>query len=118
MTGPVPAAATDRPVRVAVAGLGWAGREIWLPRLAAHPGFAVTAVVDPEPGVRARARDGHHVPAAYADVDELPADAVDLVVVAVPNHLHAAVAARLLRRGVPVFLEKPVCLTSDRKSVV
>ncbi|SCL71966.1 oxidoreductase [Micromonospora citrea] len=118
MTGLPPAAATDRPVRVAVAGLGWAGREIWLPRLAAHPGFTVTAVVDPEPGVRDRARDSHHVPASYADVDELPADTVDLVVVAVPNHLHAAVAARLLRRGVPVFLEKPVCLTSAEATLL
>ncbi|MGK5673456.1 Gfo/Idh/MocA family protein [Micromonospora sp. URMC 106] len=118
MTTLPPATAPDRPVRVAVAGLGWAGREIWLPRLATHPDFAVTAVVDPEPGVRDRARDTHRVPAAYADVDELPAGAADLVVVAVPNHLHAAVAARLLRRGVPVFLEKPVCLTSAEATLL
>jgi oxidoreductase len=116
MTTPTPAAAAavpaDRPVRVAVAGLGWAGREIWLPRLAAHPAFEVTALVDPQPAVRDALRDTHAVPSAYADTDELPADAADLVVVAVPNHLHADVAARLLRRGVPVFLEKPVCLSS------
>ncbi|MGK5518521.1 Gfo/Idh/MocA family protein [Micromonospora sp. URMC 107] len=118
MTGRPPAAATDRPVRVAVAGLGWAGREIWLPRLATHPGYAVTAVVDPAVGVRDRVRDTHHVPFAYADVDELPAESVDLVVVAVPNHLHATVAARLLRRGVPVFLEKPVCLTSAEATLL
>ncbi|WP_433348922.1 Gfo/Idh/MocA family protein [Micromonospora sp. CA-111912] len=112
MTGLPPAAAPDRPVRVAVAGLGWAGREIWLPRLAAHPAFEVTALIDPQQAVRDAARDTHAVPFAYADVDDLPVGAVDLVVVAVPNHLHATVAAGLLRRGVPVFLEKPVCLTS------
>ncbi|SCG51069.1 Gfo/Idh/MocA family protein [Micromonospora halophytica] len=112
MTAVPPATAPDRPVRVAVAGLGWAGREIWLPRLAGHPAFEVTALVDPQPAVRERARDTHNVPFAYADVDDLPAGAADLVVVAVPNHLHAAVAARLLRRSMPVFLEKPVCLTS------
>ncbi len=106
------AAAPDRPVRVAVAGLGWAGRAIWLPRLAAHPGYTVTAVIDPDPVARARACDIHQIPAAYANPDDLPADAADLVVVAVPNHLHATVAARLLRHGVPVFLEKPVCLSS------
>ncbi|SCL73330.1 Gfo/Idh/MocA family protein [Micromonospora peucetia] len=118
MTALPPAAAPDRPVRVAVAGLGWAGREIWLPRLAAHPGFEVTALVDPQPAVRDAARDTHAVPFAYADVDDLPVGAVDLVVVAVPNHLHATVAARLLRRGVPVFLEKPVCLTSAEAEVL
>ncbi|MEV4493611.1 Gfo/Idh/MocA family oxidoreductase [Micromonospora coxensis] len=118
MTAVPPAAAPDRPVRVAVAGLGWAGREIWLPRLAAHPAFEVTALVDPQPAVRERARDTHAVPFAYADVDDLPAGAADLVVVAVPNHLHATVAARLLRRGVPVFLEKPVCLTSTEAELL
>ncbi|MEU4565146.1 Gfo/Idh/MocA family oxidoreductase [Micromonospora sp. NPDC023956] len=111
MTASSPVATPGR-VRVAVAGLGWAGRAIWLPRLAAHPRYTVTAVVDPDPAARDRARAAHRVPSAYADVDEIPADTVDLVVVAVPNHLHAGVAARLLRRGVPVFLEKPVCLTS------
>ncbi|MEU9508666.1 Gfo/Idh/MocA family oxidoreductase [Micromonospora sp. NPDC048170] len=118
MTAPPQDAVPGRPVRVAVAGLGWAGREIWLPRLAAHPGYAVTAVVDPAAGVRDRVRDTHDIPAGYADVDELPAGSVDLVVVAVPNHLHAAVAARLLRRGVAVFLEKPVCLTSAEATLL
>ncbi|MFI6159248.1 MULTISPECIES: Gfo/Idh/MocA family protein [unclassified Micromonospora] len=123
MTTPPPAVSgvavpPGGPIRVAVVGLGWAGREIWLPRLAAHPAFEVTALVDPQPAVREAARDTHAVPFAYADVDDLPAGAADLVVVAVPNHLHAAVAARLLRRGVPVFLEKPVCLSSAEAALL
>ncbi|WP_431903505.1 Gfo/Idh/MocA family protein [Micromonospora carbonacea] len=123
MTTPPPAVSgvavpPGGPIRVAVVGLGWAGREIWLPRLAAHPAFEVTALVDPQPAVRDTARDTHAVPFAYADVDDLPVGAADLVVVAVPNHLHAAVAARLLRRGVPVFLEKPVCLSAAEATLL
>ncbi|MEV6611787.1 Gfo/Idh/MocA family oxidoreductase [Kutzneria sp. NPDC051319] len=96
-------------VRVAVVGLGWAGRSIWLPRLAAHPAYQVVAGVDP--AAAAEVLDGD-VP-VLCDIDALsPAD-VDLAVVAVPNHLHADVACRLLARGIPVFLEKPVCLNSD-----
>ncbi|MER5363094.1 HAD-IA family hydrolase [Streptomyces sp. NPDC002785] len=97
----------DGIVRVAVVGLGWAGREIWLPRLIEHPAFEVTAVVDPaaeisvRPGIR-----------SIGDVAGLDPDTVDLAVVAVPNHLHADIAEKLLARGIPVFLEKPVCLTS------
>jgi len=112
MTTGSAATTPGRTVRVAVAGLGWAGRVIWLSRLAAHPSYTVTAVIDPDPVARAAARDTYQVPAEYADIDELPPDVADLVVVAVPNHLHATVAARLLRRGMPVFLEKPVCLVS------
>ncbi|MGW0583989.1 HAD-IA family hydrolase [Streptomyces sp. NPDC002920] len=99
------------PVRVAVIGAGWAARSIWLPRLDAHPGFTVAAVVDPAPDARATAGGGA-LP-SYASVAELPVDAVDLAIVAVPNHLHASVAETVLRAGVPVFVEKPVCLTSD-----
>jgi oxidoreductase len=98
-------------VRVAVVGLGWAGRELWLPRLGAHDDFDLVAVVDANPATRAAfARTSGIL--VYPTVDSLtPAD-VDLAVVAVPNYLHAEVAAALLTAGVSTFLEKPVCLTS------
>jgi oxidoreductase len=100
------------PVRVAVVGLGWAGREIWLSRLAAHPAYQVVAVADPSPAARAAAAVAWPDVRVLADVAEVTPDLADLAVVAVPNHLHSPVACGLLRRGVPVFLEKPVCLTS------
>jgi len=96
------------PLRVAVIGLGWAARSIWLPRLAANSRFVLAAAVDPDPAARAEAG----APVEYATVDELPSDAVDLAIVAAPNHLHAAVAEKLLSAGVPTFVEKPVCLTT------
>lgn len=98
------------PVRVALVGLGWAGRTIWRPRLDTHPGYTVTALVEPDRATReAAAAEGA---AVFADADSLIPGQVDLAVVAVPNHLHAPVAAGLLRRGIPVFLEKPVCLNA------
>ncbi|MFE2727633.1 Gfo/Idh/MocA family protein [Kitasatospora sp. NPDC059327] len=102
-------ATADRPVRVAVIGLGWAGREIWLPRLLDHPAFTPVAAVDPNPVATAALADRMPV---LADPDQLSPETTDLAVVAVPNHLHTAVAARLLERGIPVFVEKPVCLNS------
>ncbi|GGS50269.1 HAD-IA family hydrolase [Streptomyces griseoviridis] len=100
----------EGPLRVAVVGAGWAARSIWLPRLTAHPAYRVVAVVDPDPEAReAASRDAFP---ALASVRDLAPDTVDLVVVAVPNHLHAAVAETVLGAGVPVFVEKPVCLSS------
>ncbi|SDH42127.1 Gfo/Idh/MocA family protein [Pseudonocardia oroxyli] len=98
------------PVRVAVAGLGWAARSIWLPRLAALPGYVVTALVDPDPAASAAAAGQAPGARLHTSPDELDPAAVDLAVVAVPNHAHAAVASGLLRRGIAVFVEKPVCL--------
>jgi oxidoreductase len=104
-------------IRAAVVGLGWAGRELWLPRLRAHPDFEVVAVVDPDPACRAAVSAATGTP-AHAGVDALDAARIDLAVVAVPNHLHTAVAADLLKRDVPVFLEKPVCLSSAEADVL
>lgn len=94
------------PVRVALVGLGWAGRSIWLPRLLDHPAFRVVAAVDPDPSARAAVDPVATLPT----VDGLGRSTVDLAVVAVPNHLHASVAVQLLEAGIPVFVEKPVCL--------
>lgn len=99
-------------VRVAVVGLGWAGREIWLSRLASHPAYEVVAAADPSPAARAAVTAAWPRLRVLADIEEVTSDLADLAVVAVPNHLHCPVACGLLRRGVPVFLEKPVCLTS------
>lgn len=99
-----------RPVRVALVGLGWAGRSIFWPRLDKHPLYEVTAVVEPDRSIRDRfAGDGS--PRVLVHDADLDPATTDLAVVAVPNHLHAPVATRLLHRGIPVFLEKPVCLS-------
>lgn len=99
-------------IRVAMVGLGWAARSIWLPRLRAHPGFRVSAVVDPAPEARAAVPLAGAGTRVLASLNELPVDRVDLAVVAVPNHLHSPVACLLLEQGVSVFVEKPVCLSS------
>ncbi|MFG2736719.1 HAD-IA family hydrolase [Streptomyces harbinensis] len=100
---------TAPPLRVAVAGLGWAATSIWLPRLAAHPAFTVTALADPDPD---RVTDALPLaPGArpLGDAGDIRREDTDLTVVAVPNHLHAPVAGALLARGISVFVEKPVC---------
>jgi oxidoreductase len=112
--GAVDTAATS-PVRVAVVGLGWAGRSIWMPRLSDHAAFEVVAAVDPDPERRAElagAEPGRPAIELWDATDALSPDTVDLAVVAVPNHLHSSVASRLLKAGIPVFLEKPVCLST------
>ncbi|AUS81192.1 hypothetical protein C1701_25880 [Actinoalloteichus sp. AHMU CJ021] len=102
--------APTRQVRTAVVGLGWAARSIWLPRLRAHPGFVVTAVVDPDPRAHSGADDGGVI--RYADAGELRPEVAELAIVAVPNHLHAPVGSLLLERGISVFVEKPVCVNT------
>jgi oxidoreductase len=101
---------TRHPIRLAMVGAGWAVGRIWAPMLAGHPGYRVAAVADPSPDALRHAVSLFEGARPAATVDELPSGEVDLAVVATPNHLHGPVAAGLLRRGIPVFVEKPVCL--------
>nr|AAD31836.1 AnsG oxidoreductase [Streptomyces collinus] len=101
-----------RPLRTAVVGLGWAARSIWLTAGAVTPTSPWRRRWTPtRPRVAAVTRDAPDTPVLTAMHDVDPAE-VDLAVVAVPNHLHCEIASGLLRKGVPVFLEKPVCLTA------
>ncbi|MBB1482380.1 Gfo/Idh/MocA family oxidoreductase [Tessaracoccus sp. MC1865] len=79
-----------------------------------NPGAAITHAVDPtEQGLR-RARDlfGDSV-ATFASTEDLLAAAPPLAgaVVCTPDGTHAEVAGKLLRAGVPVYLEKPMAVT-------
>jgi len=109
-TGPARVPGTE-PIRVAVIGLGWAGRQIWLPSLAAHPAYRVTAVVDPHDSaltVAAELAPGARRCHSARQVDR---EMADLAIVAVPNDAHTVTAEQVLGHDVAAFVEKPVCLS-------
>jgi predicted dehydrogenase len=97
----------ERPVRLAVVGLGFAGSRLLLPALARLPGATVVAAADPDPATHAAARRaGARVSGRWEDA--VAAD-VDAVVVATPAPQHAAVAEAALGAGRHVYVEKPMC---------
>ena len=56
----------------------------------------------------------HNIPDRYRDYSELLArDDIDAVSIAVPNHLHRAVAVAALRAGKHVLVEKPLARTVE-----
>ncbi|MFC3455429.1 Gfo/Idh/MocA family protein [Amycolatopsis speibonae] len=97
-------------IRVALVGLGVAAKSIWLPQLASHPAFTLTTVVDPDPAARS-ALDSSRL-TVVPGIGAVTPSEVDLAVVAAPNHLHCELACALLVKGIPVFVEKPVCLST------
>lgn len=64
-------------------------------------------------GVGQGEKAGQRAPRTFADWRELLSEVDDLdgVVVSTPDHLHAAISRAALRRGLPVYCEKPLTRT-------
>lgn len=99
-------------MRTAVIGLGWVAREVWLPRLLAHPKFTVVAAVEPDPATAERVAGQLGRTPVLSHHADLDVEQVDLAFVLTPNHTHGALGDWFLRRGCSVFVEKPT--STDR----
>ena len=102
---PVP----DR-VGVGLVGFGMAGQSLHAPLITAEPRLELRAVVTSKPDrVHRDLPDVAVVPTAAALLDD---PAVELIVVAVPNAAHHAVAREALDAGRHVVVDKPFTVTT------
>lgn len=103
----------ERSLRCVLFGLG--NRGIGLGKLAqSFTGVEITWVVDKSEGRIAEALKlfGNHVRGTTDILEPLADSSVDIVIVAVPDHLHRSVAEPAFRAGKHVFLEKPLATTA------
>jgi D-galactose 1-dehydrogenase len=93
------------PFQLAVVGLGKIAVDQHLPAIAATPGLALAATVDPRPVAGGTAD--------FASLDALFASGrqVDAVIVCTPPQVRAAIAMQALDAGRSVLLEKPPAAT-------
>lgn len=97
--------------RLALVGAGFIA-EVHLEVLAEDPGVEVVALCDPHLERAQRLARRHRVPHAVERLAELPALGVEVAHVLAPPELHAGLARELLERGIGVFVEKPLALSS------
>lgn len=104
-------------LRVGVVGVRRQGRKLAI-ALAGQPDADVATLCDIDESVLDRAvrdvADAGASPRRSRDFRELLDDsAIDAVVVATPDHSHAAIAIEAMLAGKDVYLETPVCHTLD-----
>ena len=98
-------------VRVGLIGSGFIS-DIHAAALRTLPDARVVAVASPTPGKAKAFAQERGIPKALEDYRDLLAlKEVDVVTVAVPNHLHAQVAIDAAAAGKHVICEKPLCRT-------
>ena len=104
------------PVRLAVIGVGHLGK-IHARLVQNLPGARLVAVVDPVAELREQVAS--ELRTAALSSHEPLAGQIDAAIIATPTRFHYAVALDLLRRGVHVFVEKPITLSvSDADELI
>jgi predicted dehydrogenase len=100
-------------VRVGIVGTGF-GKRVHLPGFQAAPGLTITAICSADLGRAQEAALECGAPHAFDDYQKMvDSDEVDLVSVATPPRLHAAVTEAALRAGKHVLTEKPFAMNVD-----
>ena len=100
------------PMRVAVAGLGWWGKQI-ISCLKNSPRFAVLQGVDPAASDQVKAFLADHGVRHLADLDAaLSSTDVDGVILATPHQMHETQCLQVLAAGKELFCEKPLTMTA------
>jgi predicted dehydrogenase len=115
---PTPLPILDRPIRVAVVGLGQIA-ELMLPPYLAHPEIEVVAVCDRDESRLDRWRPelGPACVTTTDLADVLVSDA-DVVDVLVPTPFHAAVATQVLEAGFHLQLQKPIARSLEESEAI
>ncbi len=99
-------------LRYGIVGAGMMGQE-HMRNIALLEGTAITALADPEEGMRAAAATLAPSARTYADHREmLSADLCDAYVLAAPNDLHIGLMRDLLATGKPILCEKPLATSA------
>ncbi|MCU1458721.1 MAG: Oxidoreductase domain protein [Actinomycetia bacterium] len=114
---PTPLPIIDRPIRLAVIGLGHIS-ELVLPTYAARDDVEVVGLCDLDPA--RRQRWGREFPDALqtGDIDELLQIDADVVDVLVPTPAHAAVVIRVLEAGFHVQVQKPIARSLEESAAM
>lgn len=98
-------------VNTGIIGFGLSGRYFFAPYFKQHEGFQLQGFVSSQKEVIQKEYPGVKV---FDQVEAMIEDeAIDLIVVASPNHTHFGYAMKALHAGKHVLLEKPFTSTSD-----
>lgn len=110
---------SGQPLRVLVAGYGFAGGGIHHPLIRTVDDLTVTGIVTGDADRCRLALERDPSVAVYETAEEaLTADRFDVVVIATPNDTHADLALRAIEYGAAIVVDKPLAPTTDAATLL
>lgn len=107
---------TKKKVTLAVIGLGWITREVWLPLFDAHPEIQTVGVYDVIDSYFNFVLNKYAGIKICQSISDIILMQPDLVLIATPNKFHIEYAEMLLKQNISVWIEKPICLSLQEYS--
>lgn len=102
-------------LRIGIIGCGRIAVTRHIPELLAHPRAVLTALCDTRRARAAELAERYGVTGVYDTAEEmLRSAALDAVIICTPNWLHAEDTVNALRRGLHVFVEKPMAVSLEQ----
>lgn len=98
-------------IKIALIGLGWVTREVWLPALNTIADFSIVALFDPDSSAAKKILDQCPKCQVCEEISQVAATQPDLVLIATPNKFHIEYAELFLNKDISVWIEKPICLS-------
>lgn len=98
-------------IKTALCSYGMSGQVFHGPLLEAHPGYHIVKILERKKQKSAGRHPDSLLVRSFDNILDDPA--VELVVVNTPDHLHYEMAARALKAGKHVVVEKPFTLSSE-----
>lgn len=106
-------------VRLGYVGAGWMAQRVHLPNFASLPDCQVVALAEPRGDLREKVGERFRIPRLYGTHLEMAEDAeIGAVAVSAGYALQGEMAEAFLRRGKPVFMEKPMATTIGRAEAI
>ena len=99
-------------MNIGVIGLGWMGK-VHLRLYSEFRGVNIVGVMDTDEKTLAGVRDQYKVP-VYSSLDGLLANDLDAVSICVPTVHHHAIGMEVIKKGIPLLMEKPLAASVEQ----
>ncbi len=101
-------------VRLGYVGCGFMAQKVHIPNFVAQPDCDIVAIAEVRADIRERVANRYGIPKRYANHLEMAEDKeIDAVGVSAGYALQGEMAIDFLKRGKPVFMEKPMATTIE-----
>lgn len=106
---------TQKPLAAIVIGCGYLG-SFHAQKYALAENAQLVAIVDPNPAIAETLRNTHQCP-VFQNIDDVNID-FTIASIATPSDNHFAIAKTLIRRGIHLLIEKPLCATLEHAHIL